>query len=276
MIICTTFFFLGSISLPPLRRASVVADDVLMTPPLRSLRHGSEDVESYILPTPYESSVDTMSCYRTTMELPLTPKSTTTFQQLIEATTSTTSSTTTVNNMDLKKKVLWDRFVDHNVDSFVNLPPSMILQHNRPIISSSLLSTVTNNTARHHWIHDEGSLAQTEERRGSKADAADVFIMTNPVESTLISMHEHSNHSDSEKDITSTSTSSRSAWWLSSKGNNSTSGNPSQQLQQKQQQQNWWDKTYQYFTKRIATVPHRVCNSHFFLEFPNHTKIGFI
>lgn len=234
-----------------------------MTPPLRSMRHGSEDVESYILPTPYESSVDTMSCYRTTMELPLTPKSTTTFQQLIEATTSSTSSTHTVNNMDLKKKVLWDRFVDHNVDSFVNLPPSMLLQNNRPIISSSLLSTVTNNTARHHWIHDEGSLAQTEETRGSKADAADVFIMTKPIESTLISMHEHSNHSGSEKDIPSTSStsSSRSAWWLSSKGNNSTTSH--HQSQKQQQQQNWWDRTFQYFTKRMApVVPHKASQLH--------------
>lgn len=231
------------------------------------MRHGSEDVESYILPTPYESSVDTMSCYRTTMEMPPTPKSTTTFQQLIEATTtaSSTSSTHTVNNMDLKKKVLWDRFVDHNVDSFVNLPPSMLLQNNRPIISSSLLSTVTSTTAaRHHWIHDEGSLAQTEETRGSKADAADVFIMTKPIESTLISMHEHSNHSGSEKgSIPSTSTttnssnsSSRSAWWLSSKGNNSTTSNHPSQKQQ--QQQNWWDKTFQYFSKRMSPLPHKV------------------
>lgn len=78
---------IGSVSLP-LRRSSVIADDVLMTPPLRSLRHGSEDVESYILSTPYESSIDTMSCCRT-LDLPPTPKSTTTFQQLIDSSSST-------------------------------------------------------------------------------------------------------------------------------------------------------------------------------------------
>lgn len=77
---------IGSVSLP-LRRSSVIADDVLMTPPLRSLRHGSDDVESYILSTPYESSIDTMS-YCRTLDLPPTPKSTTTFQQLIDPSSS--------------------------------------------------------------------------------------------------------------------------------------------------------------------------------------------
>lgn len=172
-----------------------------MTPPLRSIRNGSDDVESYNLSTPYESSVDTMSCCRT-LELPPTPKSTTTFQQLIDA-----------PSMDLKKKVLWDRFIDHNVDSY-----SMVqqLQQNRPSSGRSLLSTAI---AR-HWIHDDGLLAQTEETRGSKADAADLFIMTKPVESTCISMHE----------------SRRSAWWLCSK-------DMSVEL-------NWLDKTFNYFTKR--------------------------
>ncbi|KAI9269640.1 kinase-like domain-containing protein [Helicostylum pulchrum] len=191
----------SSVSLP-LRKSSVIADDVLMTPPLRSIRNGSDDVESYNLSTPYESSVDTMSCCRT-LELPPTPKSTTTFQQLIDAPSS----------MDLKKKVLWDRFIDHNVDSY-----SMVqqLQQNRPSSGRSLLSTAI---AR-HWIHDDGLLAQTEETRGSKADAADLFIMTKPVESTCISMHE----------------SRRSAWWLCSK-------DMSVEL-------NWLDKTFNYFTKR--------------------------
>lgn len=77
----------GSVSLP-LRRSSIITDDVLMTPPLRSVRHGSDDVESYILPTPYESSIDTMSCCRT-LDLPPTPKSTTMFQQLIGPSPST-------------------------------------------------------------------------------------------------------------------------------------------------------------------------------------------
>lgn len=189
----------------PLRRSSVIADDVLMTPPLRSIRRGSDDVESYILSTPYESSIDTMS-YCRTLELPPTPKSTTnTFQQLMET-----------PSIDLKKKVLWDRFVDHNVDSYTTVVQQQ-LQKNCP---SSLLPTL-------HWIHDDGALAQTEERRGSKADAADLFIMTKPVESTCISMHK----------------SRRSTWWLCSK-------DPVLEL-------SWLDKTFSYFTKRKG--PEKVC-----------------
>lgn len=194
-----------------------------MTPPLRSLRNGSDDVESYILSTPYESSVDTMSCCRT-LELPPTPKSTTTFQQLID-----TSSV----NMDLKKKVLWDKFVDHNVDSY-----SMIQQQqqNRPCSGRSLLSNTT--TAR-YWIHDDGALAQTEEARGSKADAADLFIMTKPVDSTCISMPE----------------ARRSAWWLCSKDLAPT-------------RLNWLDKTCNYFTKKI---PEKVSLIIFSLSYTKRT-----
>ncbi|KAI7892847.1 kinase-like domain-containing protein [Mucor mucedo] len=136
----------SSVSLP-LRRSSVIADDVLMTPPLRSSLRATDDVESYLLSTPYESSsVDTMSCCRT-LELPPTPKSTT---------------TTFAHRMD--------------------------------------------------------TLAQTEEARGSKADAADVFIMTKPVD-TCISMPE----------------TRRSAWWLCSKD---------------PVRLNWLDKTCNYFTQK--------------------------
>lgn len=79
----------------PLRRYSAVADDVLMTPPLRSLRHASDDVESYILSTPYESSVDTMSCCRT-LDFPPTPKS----SQLLA---DTANSSITVNMDHFKR-----------------------------------------------------------------------------------------------------------------------------------------------------------------------------
>ncbi|KAI8075467.1 kinase-like domain-containing protein [Gilbertella persicaria] len=146
----------------PLRRSSVVADDVLMTPPLRSLRHGNEDLDSYILSsTPYESSVDTMSCCRT-LDMPLTPKSTTTFQQL------SSSSSSTVMVPDKKK----------NNDSYSILSPIM---HQRPMSSFS-------SSSPRHWVPDDGVLAQTEETRGSKS-AADVFIMTKNIETTF-AMHD--------------------------------------------------------------------------------------
>ncbi|KAI8647470.1 kinase-like domain-containing protein [Parasitella parasitica] len=189
----------SSVSLP-LRRSSVVADDVLMTPPLRSLRHGSDDVESYNLSTPYESSIDTMSCCRT-LDLPPTPKSTTTFQHLIDST------------------VTIDKRGDQNGDPYPAI--SSILQQqqqNRPMITAAAAacSLISYSSApRHHWIHDDGTLAQTEETRGSKSDAADVFIMTQPIESTIVQQQEP-----------------RSTWWLYSKD--------------EPHYPNWWTKTCDY------------------------------
>ena len=175
-----------------------------MTPPLRSsLRNGSEDIESYILPTPYASSIDTMSCCRT-MELPPTPKSTTTFMDM--------------QDLECKKRLVWDsRLMDQNMDSYSIMIQQQQQQNRSPISGgASILSTST--TAR-HWLHDSGLLSQTEETRGSKSDTADLFIMTKPVESTLISSFEPK----------------RSAWQLCSK-------EPTPKL-------NWWDKTCNYLTK---------------------------
>ncbi|KAG2202309.1 hypothetical protein INT47_010757 [Mucor saturninus] len=202
----------SSVSLP-LRRSSVIADDVLMTPPLRSSLRATDDVESYLLSTPYESSsVDTMSCCRT-LELPPTPKSTTTtFAHRMD-------SASTVNMVDFKKKMPWDRWMDPNGDSFHSVPQPQaqakeIVTHRSTVMGSDK-SLVLN--AR-YWIHDDGALAQTEEARGSKADAADVFIMTKPVD-TCISMPE----------------ARRSAWWLCSKD---------------PVRLNWLDKTCNYFTQK--------------------------
>ncbi|KAF1803553.1 kinase-like domain-containing protein [Mucor lusitanicus] len=201
----------SSVSLP-LRRSSVIADDVLMTPPLRSLRHGSDDVESYTLPTPYESSIDTMSCCRT-LDLPPTPKSTTMFQQLIDP----SPSTVTIDKRGGG---------DHNGDPYSVISPIMQQQQqNRPIIAaaaanSSLISC--SSVPRHHWLHDDGTLAQTEETRGSKSDAADVFIMTQPIESTIVQQDEP-----------------RSTWWLYSKD--------------EPHHPNWWSKTcdYLFFKRKV-------------------------
>ncbi|CAO0797763.1 unnamed protein product [Mucor circinelloides] len=199
----------SSVSLP-LRRSSIITDDVLMTPPLRSLRHGSDDVESYILPTPYESSIDTMSCCRT-LDLPPTPKSTTMFQQLIGPSPST---------------VTIDKKGDHNNDPYSVISPIMQQQQqNRPMITATAVNSSSiscSSAPRHHWIHDDGTLAQTEETRGSKSDAADVFIMTQPIESTIVQQQEP-----------------RSTWWLYSKD--------------EPHYPNWWSKTcdYLFFKKKV-------------------------
>lgn len=69
-------------------------------------------------------------------------------------------------------------YSDHNTDPFSILNP--------------IRST-------RYWIHDDGELVQTEENRGSKADAADVFIMTQSIVKTRSFVH------------------ARSTWWLCSK-----------------------------------------------------------
>lgn len=216
----------------PLRRSSVIADDVLMTPPLRSLRSPTDDVESsLLLSTPYESSsVDTMSCCRT-LELPPTPKSTThTFAQLM-------NSCSTVNIVDLKKKILCDRWMDPNMDSFGAMPlpqPQAKESHREETELTCRKKSVINCHAK-YWVHDDGALAQTEEGRGSKADAADVFIMTKPVDrSTCISMPE----------------TRRSAWWLCSK--DSAAAAAAAVSVTGGTRLNWLDKTCNYFKTQKA------------------------
>lgn len=65
----------------------------------------------------------------------------------------------------------------------------------------SLLSPIRSTR---YWIHDDGELVQTEENRGSKADAAGVFIMT---QSTIV-----------KKNTCSLVHARRSTWRLCSKG----------------------------------------------------------
>lgn len=56
----------------------------------------------------------------------------------------------------------------------------------------SLISPIRRSTLARYWIHDDGELVQTEENRGSKADAADVFIMTQSIVKTRLSVHARS------------------------------------------------------------------------------------
>ncbi|OBZ91351.1 putative serine/threonine-protein kinase HSL1 [Choanephora cucurbitarum] len=169
----------SSISLP-LRRSSVATDDVLMTPPLQSSHHANDDLDSYILSTPYESSVDTMS-YCKTLDLPPTPKSTTTtFQQFM------TSSST----------VITERRKEN--DSY----PAMAQQ----------IRTLPNSfvSAHRHWIPDDGMPAQTEETKGSKS-AADVFITKNNIETNL-HMHQQK-MTRSTWWLCSKETPQQESWW---------------------------------------------------------------
>ncbi|KAI8878469.1 Pkinase-domain-containing protein, partial [Backusella circina FSU 941] len=147
----------SSVSLP-LRRSSIPADDILMTPPLKSHKHACDDVEPYLL---YDSSIDTVSCCRT-LEYPPTPKSTTI--------------------------------------------PLMQQQNQHKSLS------------KHYWIHDDGALAQTEETRGSKCDAADMFVMTEPVQMA-----------------SSIKPPSTGTWWLCDVEKTST----------------WWDRTVSYFKRQL-------------------------
>ncbi|KAI8354028.1 kinase-like domain-containing protein [Blakeslea trispora] len=166
----------SSVSLP-LRRSSVATDDVLMTPPLRYSRHTNDELDSCILSTPYESSVDTMS-YCKTLDFPATPKSTTTFQNFINP----LSSSSTVMVPEKKK----------DSESYNTSPIIQQISHTLP---DSFLSS------HRHWIPDDGVLAQTEESKGSKS-AADVFITKSNIE-THFKMHEQKM--------------TRSTWWLCSK-----------------------------------------------------------
>jgi hypothetical protein len=75
-----------------------------------------------------------------------------------------------------------------------------------------------NRHSKHYWIHDDGALAQTEETRGSKCDAADLFVMTEPVQ------------------IVASQPTSTCTWWLCDK---ETPAN------------GWWDKTLSYFKRQL-------------------------
>lgn len=105
---------------------------------------------------------------------------------------------------------------DQNGDPYSVISPIMQQQQNHSITTAATTSLIS-CSPRHHWIHDDGTLAQTEETRGSKSDAADVFIMTQPIESTIVQQQE----------------SSRSTWWLYSKD--------------EPHHPNWWTKTCDYF-----------------------------
>lgn len=115
---------------------------------------------------------------------------------------------------------------DHNNDPYSVISPIMQQQQqNRPMITATAVNSSSiscSSAPRHHWIHDDGTLAQTEETRGSKSDAADVFIMTQPIESTIVQQQEP-----------------RSTWWLYSKD--------------EPHYPNWWSKTcdYLFFKKKV-------------------------
>jgi hypothetical protein len=152
--------------------------------------------------------MDTMLCSNKTIELPPTPKSTTTFKQFID-------SSVTVNE-----------------DPYY---PSSILQLQQQ-----------NRTSKNWMIYDDAQTSTIEEstfllRRGSKADAADVFIMTKPIESNFSSsviMHEQQHQQP---------ISSRSAWWLCSSSKDQQQLDASKQLEQQQQKElSWFVKTCNY------------------------------
>jgi hypothetical protein len=154
-----------------------------MTPPLRSLCN-IHDMESYIFNTPYDSSIDTVSCC--TRELPPTP--TTTCPQLIRSTKHRRNSSNSSSASS------------HN-DAYGCMSPLA----QRP---------------QHHWSTDSALLLQ----RGSKADAAQAFVMTQPVQQSGLVL-------DSD----------RSAWWLYKEQDGD------------QERGNWWSNL---FTKK--TLPEKV------------------
>lgn len=100
-------------------------------------------------------------------------------------------------------------------------------QQNRPIITAAAAAAAATSLVscfpRHHWVHDNGTLAT----RGSKSDVADVFIMTQPIESTIVHQQE----------------SSRSTWWL--------------HFKDEPHHPTWWTKTCDYFLYK-GKVPEKV------------------
>ncbi|KAI9469852.1 MAG: kinase-like domain-containing protein [Benjaminiella poitrasii] len=216
----------SSISLS-FRRSSIMTDDVLMTPPLRALcRGGLEDIESYILTAPYESSLDTMPCSRTLDLFPLTPKSTSTFQQTHIA---TSLSSSTVNMELYKRKAGWDQS-DKNGDTYSLVNP-ITQQQNRYIIPTTTQSLSSSPCS--FWAFGKGVLVRkTEENVDTKSKTADVFVMSQPVESSHNSALTH-----------------HVKFWqllsLDKKG----------RYRQQQQQANksyWWNKAHDYFVRKKA------------------------
>lgn len=201
-------------------------EEVMSTSP--HYRSSLQNFESYMLNSTQSScSVDTMLCSssRAPMELPPTPKSTTTFQL--------------------------DSSVTVNEDPFIC---SSSIQQN---IRSSLFS---NNKTSHWMLHDAQTTTSSSAaifRRGSKADAADLFVMTKPIESNLLSSIVH------EEPVL---TNNRSAWWLCSKDLDVAAAKKNEQEEvqkskKKQKEMSWFDKTCQYLFNNNNHTKRRVSTS---------------
>lgn len=181
-----------------------------MTPPLHSLRN-IHDIESYTLNTPYDSSIDTVSCC--TREFPPTP--TTTCTQLMQSIKHRRNSSHSSTSSH-----------DPNNDAYHCINP-LVQQHNHHRAhhwSSALTSTTTTATTT-----DSALLLQ----RGPKSDAAQVFVMTQPVELGLVL--------ESDK----------SAWWL-------LNSSKEQHEECNIDRSNWWSKMCDYLFERKKSLPETV------------------